>query len=416
MPDAQSGTPCCAATSPCSTSPTSTSPATTWGRSPRWAPPPGRGLLGRGLRPLLGRRGLHHAPPRLRFPAYLGPLRGRARGLSDGSHAGRLRAWRRRGRTAAARDAVLAPGSRPAPRRLPRGHRSHGARNAHVGRGGRRRPPRGGGHARRSPEQRRKAGAMALRYRIFLHSYLGLQQQLHPVLRREGRHPRRRVTAAERHPQDGRRDHPDAEEPHPHLRLALPPRSPFRPAGAARSPSRRPRSWRCQASVKDVVFTSRRQDRHVGHRPLRSRRHPQADHRAHAHATSRAWSSRARRLLVLRTAGRATASTTRWSGCPRIRVVLRHRRRVPRLQPVAHREQRRAPREVAQGHRADDGVRPPHRDPRAPRRGQAADPGGGAGGRRRAPTPSASTGRSGTSTSTTTYTSRARTAPSWSTG
>jgi len=52
--------------------------------------------------------------PRLSFPVYLGLYVAEHAAYQTGAHAGRLRAWRRRGPIGGGRDAVLAPGRRPA--------------------------------------------------------------------------------------------------------------------------------------------------------------------------------------------------------------------------------------------------------------------------------------------------------------
>jgi len=91
---------------------------------------------------------------------------------------------------------------------------------------------------------------VALRYRVFLHSYLGFMSTSTLLYGERDAISHRRVAVAERLPQDDRRAHSYAEEPHARLRFALPPRSLLQPGRAAGripggstggAPERRPR-------------------------------------------------------------------------------------------------------------------------------------------------------------------------------
>ena len=187
-----------------------------------------------------------------------------------------------------------------------------------------------------------------------------LQQQLDADLRREGRDPRRRLAAAQRH---ATRWPPRSscmrEEPHAHLRLPLPPRSPLRVGGAAprlpgaQGSSRLPR--RSQTSCSRLTTRST-----CGPSTASARRHPQQARRSPMPLAEPRLELEGEEILFSDGwEGDSIDNSVVW--IPSLRGALRDRRRLPRLPPVAHREQRRAARPVAQGHRPAHGLRPAHR-------------------------------------------------------
>ena len=172
------------------------------------------------------------------------------------------------------------------------------------------------------------------------------------------------------------RDHPHEEEPHPHLRVALPSRPPFRSGRAARTPSRGRRSSRCPAwcaTSSSPPATSSTPGPSTASaptpRPSTTIPVPMAEPRLELEGEELLFSDDWE--------GDSVNNSVVW--VPSHERPLRHGRRLRRLERVVHREQRRAAGQVASGPRPAQGVRCPRGHPRPRQRQDDGDPRAGGG-------------------------------------